>query len=210
MKVVAVNGSPRKNGNTYSALNYLEKIFNKNGIEFEIIHVGNSLIHGCTGCLTCRKTKDETCVFKEDLVNDAIQIMKDADGLILGSPVYFSDIPGTMKSFLDRAFYVSTANNNFFRHKVGASIAAVRRSGGIPTYDNLNKYLLYSEMLVVGANYWNVIHGRLPGEVLLDEEGLQMLETLGNNMVWTLKMVNESKISKPKHVKKHYFSFIRD
>ena len=210
MKVVAINGSPRSKGNTFTALDYLGCIFKNNDIDFEIIHVGNSLIHGCTGCLTCRKTKDETCVFKEDIVNEAIKKMKNADGLILGSPVYFSDIPGTMKSFLDRAFYVSTANDNFFRHKVGASIAAVRRSGGIPTYDNLNKYLLYSEMLVVGANYWNVIHGRLPEEVLQDEEGLQMLDTLGNNMVWTLKMVNDSLVKKPKHVKKHYFSFIRN
>ena len=119
--------------------------------------------------------------------------MKEADGIVLASPVYFSGVAGTMKSFLDRAFFVSTANNNLFRHKVGASVAAVRRSGGLPTVNSLNHYNLYSEMIMPGSNYWNVAHGMHPGEMDKDAEGKQIMEVLGRNMAWLLKIMEKGK-----------------
>lgn len=137
--------------------------------------------------------------------------MKKADGILLGSPVYFAGLNGTMKSFLDRAFYVSSANGNLFRHKVGASIVAVRRSGGIQTIEAMNKYIAYSEMLMPGSNYWNVIHGLKPSQVNEDLEGVQIMEVLGENMAWALKLVaaGEGQIQKPNTTNKVFTNFVR-
>lgn len=211
MKVVAINGSPRKEGNTAHALKVLGEHIIKQGIEFEIIQVGDKTIRGCIACGTCAKAKDEKCSLSTDIVNDTIQIMKNADGFVIGSPVYFSGIAGTMKSFLDRAFYVSGSNGGLFRHKVGAALTAVRRSGGSSTFDSLNHYLTYSEMILATGNYWNIAHGRMPGEVLQDLEGMQTLEVLANNFVWLLKMKDVSKnlITEPEQVKKVATNFIR-
>ncbi len=211
MKVVAINGSPKKEGNTAHVLKALGEHFTKNEIEFEIIHVGDKTIRGCIACGTCAKTKDEKCSLSTDIVNDSIQAMKNADGIVIGSPVYFSGIAGTMKSFLDRAFYVSGSNGGLFRHKVGAAVTAVRRSGGSSTFDSLNHYLTYSEMILATGNYWNIAHGRLPGEVLQDLEGMQTLEVLTNNFIWLLKMKNASlnTINEPERIKKVSTNFIR-
>ena len=211
MKVIAINGSPNKLGNTWHALSIIGNKLEEQGIEFEILHVGNKTISGCLACGKCRKTLDEKCSITTDIVNEYIQIMKSADGLIIASPVHYSGISGTMKSFLDRAFYVAGINGGLFRHKVGAAIVAVRRTGGSSTFDSLNHFLNYSEMLIATSNYWNVIHGRIPGEVVKDEEGVQIMEVLSNNIAWMLKMVNQTKetIPAPSPVKKVLTNFIR-
>lgn len=211
MKVVAFNGSPKKEGNTYHALKIVMEELEKEGIETEIIQVGHKTIKGCIACNQCLRNRDERCAIKNDEVNDWIQVMKEADGIILASPVYFSAIAGTMKSFLDRAFYVSGMNGNLFRQKVGGSVVAVRRSGGVPTFNQLNNYLNYAEITMPNSNYWNVIHGARPGEVLQDEEGVQIMQVLGKNIAWALKKDEhcQESIEAPKKVRKAYTNFIR-
>lgn len=211
MRVLAINGSPHKEGNTYHSLMMVGKQLEQQGIEFEILQVGHKAIRGCTACGNCAKNKDEKCSMKDDGVNDAIQQMKNADGIILASPVYYAGIAGTMKTFLDRAFYVAGSNGGLFRNKVGASIAVARRTGGSFTFDNLNHYILYAEMMIATSNYWNVIHGGAPGEVKEDAEGVQTMEVLGNNMAWQLKMREATKdtIPAPDKVTKIKTGFIK-
>ncbi len=210
MKVVAFNGSPRKEGNTYTAISLAAAKLEEQGIEVEIIHVGNKMIRGCLACNQCVKNRDERCVVKDE-VNEWIQKMKEADGIIIGSPTHYSAIGGTMKSFLDRAFYVAGMNGGLFRGKVGAAVVAVRRSGGIPTFNQLNNFLNYSEMMMPTSNYWNVIHGTAPGEAMKDEEGVQIMEVLGKNMAVMLKQreaTMEISAGNPRE-KKKYTNFIR-
>ena len=211
MKVVAINGSPKKEGNTYIGINLAAEELKKEGIEVEIIHVGNKVIRGCTACGGCSKNKNEKCIFDDDIVNESIQKMKNADGIILASPVHYSAIAGTMKSFLDRVFFVSGANGGMFRHKTGVSIAAVRRSGGLPTFNQLNNYIHYSEMIMPNSNYWNVIHGGAPGEALKDDEGIQIMRILGKNMAWLIKLINKGiiEIPAPEREEKIKTNFIR-
>jgi len=199
MKVVAINGSPHKEGNTFHALNMVGTELIAAGIEFEIIHIGHKEIHGCMACNNCSKNRDEKCSIKKDDLNDWIQKLKNADGILIGSPVYYAGIPGTMKCFLDRVFYVAGSNGNLFRHKVGAAV------------DSLNHYLLYSEMILATSSYWNVIHGTSPGEVENDEEGVQIMHTLGKNMAWLLKMkdATSTTIEEPKKDRKVMTNFIR-
>lgn len=211
MKVVAFNGSPKQEGNTYHAIKIVLDELEKEGIETEIVHVGNKTIKGCCACGYCYKNKTEKCLIKDDEVNEWIQKMKESDGIILGSPVYYSSIAGTMKSFLDRAFLVTSVNNGMLRHKVGASVVAVRRSGGLTTFDQLNNYIGYSEMVMATSNYWNIIHGNRPGEALKDEEGIQIMRVLGKNMAWIMKLVKhgEDSIKVPERERKVYTNFIR-
>ena len=211
MKVIAINGSPKKEGNTFNALNIVGNEISSAGIDFEILHIGNKMIHGCIACGKCAINQDQKCTIITDELNEWIQIIKDADGIILGSPVYYSGITGTMKCFLDRLFYVSTSNGNLFRHKVGAAVVAVRRSGGSSTIDSLNHYLSYSEMILATSNYWNIIHGRTPGEVNQDTEGVQIMRLLGKNMAWLLKMKEATinTIEAPIKEKKEITNFIR-
>ena len=211
MKVVAFNGSPNKKGNTYNAIKTVAAELEKEGIEVEIVHVGNKLIRGCIACGGCSRNQNERCVLEKDEVNEWIQKMKEADGIILGSPVYYSAIAGTMKSFLDRAFFVATSNGGMFRHKVGASVVAVRRSGGIPVFDQLNNYINYSEMIMPTSNYWNVAYGAAPGEVMQDEEGMQIMRVLGKNMSWVMKLVESGKSQVKENEKedKMFTNFIR-
>ena len=211
MKVIAINGSPHKEGNTYHALRMVGSKLEENGIDFEILHVGNKNVHGCLACGKCRKTQDGKCSQTTDSLNEWIQLLKEADGIILSSPVYFSGVAGTMKCFLDRLFYVSLSNGNFFRHKVGAAVVAVRRSGGSSTLDTLNHYLTYSEMMLATSSYWTIIHGTVPGDATKDAEGVQTMETLGENMAWLLKMREATKetIPAPARKQKVTTSFIR-
>lgn len=211
MKVLAFNGSPKKEGNTYHAIKIVADELEKEGIETEIIHVGSKKINGCIACGYCAKHKNEECVFKDDGVNDWIQKMKEADGIILGSPVHYSAIAGTMKSFLDRAFFVTSVNDSMLRHKVGASVVAVRRSGGVATFDQLNNYINYSEMVIPTSSYWNVIHGTNPGEALQDEEGVQIMRVLGKNMAWIMKLIENGKdnVKSPEREGKIFTNFIR-
>ncbi|HRU28903.1 MAG TPA: flavodoxin family protein [Treponema sp.] len=210
MKLVAFNGSPRKEGNTHKALESLAAELTKEGIEVSIIQVGDRPIRGCLACGGCAKNKNERCVINDE-VNDWIQIMKAADGIVIASPVHFASIGATMKCFLDRAFYVSSSNGNLFRHKVGAALVAVRRSGGVAAYNQLNNYLLYAEMLIPGSNYWNVIHGAVPGEVTQDEEGMQTLRILAKNLAWLLKLKDQGRglVPEPEKEPKVRTNFIR-
>jgi len=210
MNVLAFNGSPNKEGNTWHALSMVTAELEKEGIHSEIVHVGNKIIRGCTACGGCVKNKNEQCVLPGDEVNAWIQQMKHADGIIFGSPVHYAAMGGTMKSFLDRAFYVTSVNDGMLRHKVGAAVVAVRRSGGLPTFDQLNNYLLYSEMLIPTSNYWNVIHGTRPGEVTQDSEGVQIMQVLGRNMAWLMKLVEHGKgtVAAPEREAKIYMNFI--
>ncbi|WP_298844619.1 flavodoxin family protein, partial [Clostridium sp.] len=205
------NGSPNKNGNTYEAIKAVASELEKENIEVEIIHVGNKVIRGCLACGGCSRNMNEKCVIKNDEVNEWIQKMKEADGIILGSPVHYSAIAGTMKSFLDRAFLVTSNNGGMLRHKVGASVVAVRRAGGIPTFDQLNNYINYSEMVMPTSNYWNVVFGTAPGEAAQDEEGMQIMKVLGKNMSWLLKLVEagKDKVEEPKVEEKKFMNFIR-
>lgn len=211
MKVIAFNGSPRKNGNTMGCLNTVMGELEKQGIETELIQVGKERVRGCLACYTCMKKQNERCAIEDDPVNEWIQIMKEADGILLGSPVHFSGVAGTMKSFLDRSFFVSSMNNSLLRHKVGASVAAVRRSGGIPAVDTLNHFINYSEMIMPSSNYWNVAHGMNPGEMEQDGEGKQIMEVLGRNMAWLLKVmeVGKKEVPAPTPVAKTRTNFIR-
>lgn len=206
MKVIAINGSPHSNGNTYQAINIVLEELKKENIDSEIIHVGNKKISGCLACNECFKTKNEECILKEDIVNESIQKMKDADGILLASPVHYASVAGNMKSFLDRVFYTSGANKNLFRHKVGAALVAVRRSGGLHAF---NDYITYSEMIIPTSNYWNIIHGTKPGDIKEDEEGKQIMRILGKNMSWLLKVIDKSNIEKPDLEKKKATNFIR-
>lgn len=211
MKVVAFNGSPKPEGNTYHAIKMVINELEKEGIETELVHVGNKSIRGCIACGKCKINKDGKCTLPGDQVNEWIQKMKEADGIILGSPVHFSSIGATMKSFLDRAFYVTTSNDGMLRHKVGAAVVAVRRSGGVPTVDQLNRYINYSEMLMPTSNYWNVIHGGSPGEAVQDEEGKQIMRVLGKNMAWLMKLVEngKGKVEEPAVEAKTFMNFVR-
>jgi multimeric flavodoxin WrbA len=210
MKVVAFNGSPKKEGNTYHAIQMVAEELEKNGIEVEVIHVGNKAIRGCLACNGCAKNQNEKCVINDE-VNDWIQKMKEADGVIFGSPVHYASVGATMKAFLDRAIYVTSVNNYMLRHKIGAAVVSVRRSGGVPTFDMLNNYINYSEMLMPTSNYWNVIHGTIPGEVKGDEEGKQIMRVLGKNMAWLMRLVEfgRGKVEEPEKEEKIFTNFIR-
>jgi len=211
MRIVAFNGSPHKEGNTYLAIKMVTAELENEGIETEIIHVGNKTISGCAACGQCVKNIDERCVLPGDEVNHWIQKMKQADGIIFGSPVHYAAMAGTIKSFMDRAFYVASVNDGMLRHKVGAAVVAVRRSGGLPAFDQLNNYLCYSEMLIPTSNYWNVIHGTRPGEAVQDTEGVQIMRVLGKNMAWLMKLVEQGKgaIAPPKREAKIFMHFVR-
>ncbi len=208
MKVIAINGSPKKNGNTFTALNIVADKLRESGIEVEIIQVGSMKMGGCIACNACIKSKNGCCPAYDDELGDIVQKVKDADGILLGSPVYYSGVAGGMKSFLDRFFMVCGVNGNPLRHKVGAAIATVRRSGGIPSVDELYKYLQYSEMVLPTSNYWTVIHGNRPGEVLKDAEGIQIMQILGENMAWMIRVLDASNIEKPEKAKKVWTDFV--
>ena len=210
MKVIAINGSPKKEGNTFHALKLVADALDNEDIETEIVHIGNKTIKGCIACGKCAENRDEKCII-DDAVNEVVQKIKTADGILLGSPVYYSGIAGTMKSFLDRMFQVAVAND-MLRYKAGASVAAVRRSGGIPTFHQLNNYLTFAEMVMPGSNYWNVIHGTMPGEVTRDDEGVQIMKVLGRNMAWLLKTIDHGKaaVARPPREDKVFTNFVRE
>ena len=193
MKVLAINGSPKLDGNTFIALDTVLKELEKEGISTEVIHLGGKAVHGCIACFKCRESGDGRCVLK-DGANEWIAKMVEADGLLLGSPVYYAGINGTLKSFLDRAFFAAGSS---MRLKVGAGIVAVRRAGSSTALDQLNKYFSISEMLVPASNYWNMAHGMMPGEVQGDSEGLQIMRVLGRNMAWLMKLVEYGRKNLP-------------
>ena len=187
MKVVAFNGSPRKDGNTYHLLQHVFTALQKEGIETELVQLGGHLIHGCTACFQCFKNKNGRCVLEGDMVNDCIAKMQQADGIILASPTYFADITPELKALIDRSGFVAGANDNFLKRKVGAAVIAVRRGGAIHAFDTINHLFLMRQMIVPGTCYWNVGIGREKGEVENDEEGVRTMTVLGENIAWLLK-----------------------
>ena len=191
MKVVAFNGSPRKNGNTNELLSVLRSRIEAAGIEFEQIDICKSHPRGCTACYACKEKQNLKCVITSDPMNEWIAKMIEADGIILASPVYFSNLTSEMKALIDRAGVVGKTNGNAYKRKVGAAVVAVRRAGGIPTFDALNHFFQINQMMVVGSSYWNLGVGRDPGDVKGDEEGIQTMTDLGDNMAWLLKQVNK-------------------
>nr|WP_048110994.1 flavodoxin family protein [Methanoregula formicica] len=191
MKVVAFNGSARKDGNTAILVTTLLKELKKEKIETELIQLAGKKIRGCTACGKCFVNRDGKCVIGNDIVNECIEKMLDADGIILASPTYFADVSTEMKALIDRAGFVAKANDDMFRRKVGAAVVAVRRGGAIHAFDTMNHFFFISQMVVPGSSYWNVGIGLDPGDVKGDEEGLLTMETLGANMAWVLKKLNK-------------------
>lgn len=183
MKVLMLNGSPRENGNTAAALAEMKKIFEENGVETEIIQVGNKPIRGCIACGGC--AKKGACVF-DDLVNETAPKFEACDGLVVASPVYYASANATLVAFLDRLFYSTRFDK---RMKVGASVVVARRAGTTATFDELNKFFTISGMPVASSHYWNELHGRASGEAVRDEEGLQSLRALARNMVFLMKSI---------------------
>ena len=183
MKVLMLNGSPRADGNTAVALREMEKIFEENGIEVETVQVGNKAVRGCVACNTC--AKNGKCVF-DDVVNELAPKFEEADGLVVASPVYYASANATLVACLDRLFYSTHFDKTM---KVGASIACARRGGCSATFDELNKYFTISNMPIAPSQYWNSIHGRMPGEAEQDGEGKQTMRTLARNMTFLMKSI---------------------
>ena len=187
MKVILVNGSPKAEGCTYTALCEVAGALEKNGVETEIFQVGASPVAGCIGCGACAKTGK---CFVEDVVNEFVAKAKGADGFVFGTPVHYAAASGAVTSFLDRAFYGKSA---VFAGKPGAAVVSCRRGGASAAFDQMNKYFTISGMPVVSSQYWNQVHGNTPQEVRQDAEGMQTMRTLGNNMAWLLKCIESGK-----------------
>jgi multimeric flavodoxin WrbA len=191
MKVVAFNGSARKDGNTAILIGYVFKELEKEGIETELVQLSGSRIHGCIACMQCFENKDQRCSVKDDIANDCIEKMLDADGIILGSPTYFANVSTEMKALIDRAGMVSRANSDMLGRKAGAAVVAVRRAGAIHVFNSINHFFFIGQMIVPGSSYWNLGMGRQKGEVEGDDEGIQTMKNLGRNMAWLLKKLND-------------------
>lgn len=186
MRVVAFNGSARRDGNTAILLRTVLAELELEGIQTELVQLAGTRLSGCIACQKCAETLDMTCSVKNDVVNACIQKMVAADGILLGSPVYFADVTTNMKALIERAGYVTRRNHGALRRKVGAAVVAVRRGGAIHTFDSLNHFFQIGEMIVVGSSYWNLGVGQEIGEVREDDEGIQTMRTLGQNMAWAL------------------------
>ncbi len=207
MKVLLINGSPNKNGCTYTALSEIEKELNKANIETEIFHIGTKPVRGCTACGKCSNNR---CIFDDDIVNTALEKCENIDGFIVGSPVYYASANGAVVSLLDRMFY---SGGRLLKYKPAAAIVSARRAGTTAAFDVLNKYFTISSMPVVSSQYWNMVHGSSAEDVKKDLEGLQIMRTLGRNMAWLLKCIEAGKekgINIPKSEEKREFTnFIR-
>ena len=205
MKILLINGSPKQNGNTFIALREVQNTLEAEGIETEMIHVGAKSIRGCTACNQCMEKGK--CVF-DDVVNEVAPKFEAADGIVVGSPVYYASPAGTLIAFLDRLFYSASFDKSM---KVGAAVAVARRGGTTATFDVLNKYFTISNMPVVSSQYWNSVHGRTPGEAVQDEEGLQTMRQLARNMAFLVKSIQLGKqqYGLPKHEARVATNFIR-
>lgn len=190
MKVVGINGSPRKNGNTAILLQTVFSELYQQGIETELIQLSEQAIRGCNACLGCMKRQNKQCVIIDDGFNDCLAKMISADGIILGSPVYAAGVTSQIKAFIDRASMVLAANKGLLKYKVGAAVTAVRRGGAISAFDTLNHFLHSKEMVLVGSTYWNMVYGEEIGDVTHDLEGITNMKNLGQNMAWLLKKIH--------------------
>jgi multimeric flavodoxin WrbA len=189
MKVIAFNGSGRKDGNTAILLNAVLDEISKEGIETELIQLAGKAPQGCIACYKCFENKDQKCAVTKDRLNEYLAKIIEADGILFGSPVYFADATAGIKALIERCGMVSTANGGLFKRKVGAAVAAVRRAGAIHTSDTLNHLFQHQQMIIVGSSYWNLGIGRDPGQVKDDAEGIRTMKTLGQNMAWLLKKI---------------------
>lgn len=207
MKVLMVNGSPHKNGCTFTALSQVEKSLHQQGIETEILHIGSRPVQGCTACGHCF-TGPDRCVFDDDLVNRVLEKGEQADAFVFGSPVYYASGAGSMIAFMDRLFFAGDC----FKNKPGACVVSARRAGTTAALDQMLKYLTISNMMVVGSQYWAMVHGSTPEEVQKDLEGMQVMRTLGLNMAWLLKCIEAGKqagVELPEREKRVWTNFIR-
>lgn len=185
MKVLAINGSARLNGNTAIMLNTALAELASEGFDTELVQLGPRALQGCIACYKCFEHKDRRCAV-DDAMNGYIGKMIEADGILLGSPTYFADVTSNMKALMDRAGMVARANDDMFRRKAGAAVVTARRGGAIHTFDTLNHFFLIGQMVVPGSSYWNMGYGREPGQVNGDDEGLKTMRVLGRNMAWLL------------------------
>jgi multimeric flavodoxin WrbA len=192
MRVVAFNGSARKNGNTARMVQEVFTELDKAGIETEMMQLAGKDVHGCQACYLCSKNKDQRCSMKGDIVNECIEKMIEADAILLASPTYFADVTPEIKALMDRAGMVSRANDDLLRHKLGAAISVARRGGAIHTFDSLNHFFLILQMIVVGSSYWNIGFGGDKGEVEKDEEAMAVMRTLGVNIAWLLERIHRA------------------
>lgn len=211
MKVVAFNGSPRKDGNTSILIDTVLQELERHGIQTQKIHVGAKQLQGCIGCMKCWEKRDGCCALKNDPLNEWLEIMRDADGIILGSPVYCAGLSGQIKAFMDRASIVACANDHILQRKIGASVVAVRRAGAVQTFGALNLFFSITQMTTVGSTYWNMGYGMEKGEVLQDAEGLQTMRNLALNMAWLLKCIEQAKdkVTVPLAKREVFTNFIR-
>jgi multimeric flavodoxin WrbA len=187
--VVAFNGSSRKDGNTAILLNLVVDELKKDGIETEVIQLAGETLAGCIACYKCAENKDRKCAVAKDRVNEYIAKMQQAEGILLGSPTYISDMTTNMKALIERSTIVSRSNGDLFKRKVGAAVIAVRRAGATHVLSSMNYFFLINQMIIPGSSYWNLGIGRNPGEVNNDAEGIQTMKTLGQNMAWLLKKI---------------------
>ncbi len=190
MKVIAFNGSARKNGNTAILINYVLRELEKEGIETELVQLAGKKIRGCIACMKCFENKDQRCSVTKDDINSCIEKMIEADGIILGSPTYFANISTELKALIDRSGMTSIANDRMLRRKVGAAVVAVRRGGSIHAFNAINHFFFIEEMIVPGSTYWNMGIGMDKGDVENDEEGINTMKVLGKNMAWLLKKIH--------------------
>ena len=190
MKVVAFSGSARKDGNTAILINNVLQELEKEGIGTELIQLAGKKIRGCLACMKCFENIDQRCANKNDVLNECLEKMLESDGIILGSPTYFSNVSTEIKALIDRAGLVAIANDHMFKRKVGAAVVAVRRAGSVPTFNAINHFFFISQIIVPGSNYWNMGFGLEKGEVEKDEEGIQTMKVLGENMTWLLKKLH--------------------
>jgi multimeric flavodoxin WrbA len=193
MKVLGINCSPRRGGNTELLIKEVFKALNKEGIETEFFQLGGKKVDGCVACMKCRKEKDGRCHQKNEVINECIKRMVRADGIIIGSPVYFADLTAEAKALIDVAGYALRGAGNPLKRKPGAAVIAVRRAGAIHAFDSINHFFLINEMIIPGSSYWNVAIGREKGEVLKDEEGMKTMQVLGENLAWLLKKIKGKK-----------------
>ncbi len=187
MRVVGFNGSARKDGNTAILIRHVFGELEKKGIRTELVQLAGKKIRGCTACYRCLKNKDRRCAVKGDIANECIGKMLAADGIVLGSPVYFANMTAELKALIDRSGMVARVNGDLLRRKAGAAVVAVRRAGSIHVFDSINHFFFISQMIVPGSSYWNIGRGRDIGEVEDDEEGIETMRTLGRNMAWLMK-----------------------
>jgi len=190
MKVTAFNGSARKDGNTAIMLNAALNELKNQVIDTELYQLSGKQIHGCIACYKCMENKDQRCAVKKDVANECIEKMLESDGIILGSPTYFTDVTTEMKALIDRAGLVSRANGDMFKRKIGAAVVAARRGGSIHAFDSMNHFFLIGQMIIPGSNYWNMGFGLNKGDVEKDEEAIGTMKVLGENMGWLLKKIN--------------------